>query len=154
VRHSRKFASNSEEVKVSLVFGNRGKSGIKKQSSLRPRRKCFGDYDSGDDECRFQCVWRKTCAEDYYKGAVKRSRGVEKVPPKKSPKKKAEEVDEYPDVEDVDPGEDESMASVFFYNAALSAMEETGHEFVYMVRSVPRKKYDFSPERNRRRKDG
>ncbi len=135
---------------MSLVFGNRGNGGIKKQSSLRPRRKCFGDYDSGDDECRFQCVWRKTCAEEYYGDAVKKSKGVKKAGPKKSPKK-AEDVDEYPDVEDVDPSDDESMASVFFYNAALSAMEETGHEFVYMIRSVPRKKYDFSPERRRRR---
>ena len=138
---------------MSLVFGNRGKSGIKKESSLRPRRKCFGDYDSGEDECRFQCVWRKSCAEEYYEGSVKKSRGVTKSTnksPKNTPKKSAD-VGEYPDVDDVEPGEDESMAGVFFYNAALSALEETGHEFVYMIRSVPRKKYDFSPERRRRR---
>lgn len=137
---------------MSLVFGNRGNGGIKKASSLRPRRKCFGDYDSGEDECRFQCVWRKACAEEYYGETAKRAKG--RVAPKSTSKKAAKqaELDEYPDVDDVDPGDDESMASVFFYNSALTALEEAGHEFVYMIRSVPRKKYDFSPERRERRR--
>ena len=65
---------------------------------------------------------------------------------------KKDEISEYPDVDDVDPGENESMASVFFFNSALAALEETGHEFVFMVRSVPRKRYDFSPERKARRR--
>lgn len=110
------------------------------------------EYDPDDRECRFVCPWKDECETKFYgKDRGRKSSSSSKVPAKKGKSTTATQEDDYPDITEVPAEEDESMFSVYMHNGLLAAAEEMGHEFIYMIRSVPRKEYDFT--RNREKTD-
>ena len=121
----------------------------RKGAASKKRKDCYGvDYDYRVIECREKCPDRFSCV-NLCKAAEEQSNKVTKArKEERVSSREANDADEF-DYDEVDPPEGTTLGQAYARNAGLGAAEKATDELLFMIRSTPRWRYDFS----RRRKE-